>query len=218
MVSEMMLSGRRIACFLVLFALVYGLLMAPWPGLTHAVRGVLIADNGGQWVFNAFFPRAQVKLEAKESKGLEDTRISVRHQATGGRIWMDVNSRQVAFLPVVVVTSLIVATPLGWLRRIWALCQGWALVGVFLVLRLLTMVVYGAYQTLPTPEAVPPTLWDKSVATTVMFVGVGQPMSYIVPILIWGLVTLRGSGLDYIVSGNRPPAVVNEQEAGPKAG
>ena len=47
-----------------------------------------------------------------ETEGPEDTRIFVRHQATGGRIRMKVNSRQVAFLPVVVVTALIVATPL----------------------------------------------------------------------------------------------------------
>ncbi len=216
MVSEMMLPGRRIAGFLVLFVLVYGLLMSPWPGVNHTARSVLI--TGGQWVFSAFLPRARVELGVPEKEGPEDTRISVRHQATGGRIWMNVNSRQVAFLPVVVVTSLIVATPLPWPRRIWSLFQGWSLLGVFLTLRLLTMVAYGAYRTLPTPEAVPPTLWDKSVATTVMFVGVGQPMSYIVPILIWGLVTLRGSGLEYILSGHRPPAVVNEREAGPKDG
>lgn len=195
-----MFRGKQIVWFFVRFLIVYGLLMAPWPGLQVAYRKLL--TTGGDFVFGSSgFPEGK-RFHAVDDKGEADTKIFVRHRRVSGLVSMNINSRQVGYLPTVVLTSLILATPILLWRRVRAFFWGFLLVNGFVVCRLAIMLLYSANKDLTVSAQ--PTVWAKTVAAGVLFVGVGQPLSYIVPILIWVLIALRRDDLAMILPGYRP--------------
>lgn len=187
------------AGFLLRFLVVYILLMIPWPGSATAYRGMFI--RAGSIVYGALGSSYGVSLEALDTGGPADTTLIVRHRATGQKMWLRINSREVGYLATIVVTSLILATPAGWRRRIRALLLGLLLVNVFITIRPLVLILYWSNRNSPMPAD--PTFWDKTVSAAVQFVGVGQPLSYIVPIVIWMLVVLRRDTLTRILPVDR---------------
>ena len=196
--------SRLLVGSLLRFALVYGLLMAPWPGVHGVYRALFTAT--GEAVFSAIGPAGDNRIRPSEGAGQVDTTIFVTHRETGAEVSMGINSRQVGYLPTAVFCALALATPVRWPRRLINLLGGLFLVHVFVGVRLLTMILYGVFRDVSSAAATAPTLWDKSIATTVLFVGVGQPISYIVPILIWGLVSLLAMDLTkFLAAGSTPP-------------
>ncbi len=184
------------AGFLIRFLVVYLFLMIPWPGSGDAYRWLFV--RAGSVVYKALGSSFGVSLEAKETDGPADTALNVRHRATNQVMVMGINSREIGYLATAVITSLILATPSGWRRRGRSLLVGLLLVNVFVAIRPLVLILYWANRELPiSPD---PSLWEKTVSAAVQFVGVGQPLSYIVPILIWMLVSLRRDDLAKMLS------------------
>ena len=188
------MSPRRLIIgFLACFVVAYGLLMAPWPGVHETYRDLFSA--GGEAVFRLIGPTGGVRLLSHDGGDPAATTIQVTHQEIGAEVSMGINSRQVGYLPTAVLVALVVATPLPWIRRLGNLAGGLLAVHAFIGVRLWTMILYGAYRDISSAALSDPTLWDKTVAAVVLFVGVGQPISYIVPILIWALLSFLGTDL-----------------------
>jgi hypothetical protein len=134
------LRVRQIAGFGFRFAVLYAVLMAPWPGLSEAYgsffrvvvqiavvsadpeRSVVVAPAGRS-------PRA-------DTGPMLDTHILARipsalHDSKAGVLESARSSRYTGYLPTVLAMALILATPLPWKRRAAALCGGTLLVTLF---------------------------------------------------------------------------------------
>lgn len=177
--------------FLLRFLVLYIALMIPWPGVETAYRAVYV--KGAALLYGNLGEHYGVtgKEPASGSKG-PDVEISVPRFDMGGRLTPSVSSREVGYLSTAIIVSLMLATPVAWRRRLWILSLGLALTCLFVIVRLLPLVIYTR-----TAEAgilsgaVEPGTFHVAVAAVVKFVGFGQPMSYIVPIIIWILVAVR---------------------------
>ncbi len=197
-----MLRNKPIAGFLIRFVLVYAVLMAPWPGVKSVYQSAF--SSGWSFVFGTITSPETVRLAPLESADrMADTTLFVRHRHVPGIVNMTINCRQTAYLPTAVAMALLLATPIPWPRRVKALCWGLALVHLFIGLRLVVMLLYGAYRDVSPPDYADPGIWVKTVAATVLFVGTGQALSYIGPIFIWLVVALRRDDLTRILQMER---------------
>jgi hypothetical protein len=126
-------------CLLVL-ALLYGVLIAPWPGVGEAYRAwfrgvgnAVFYRESGRWYVNF------QDIPAAEQRGL-DTRIELanRQQTDAmGRTpvrYLDIAMRGIAWVPLVLSVSLVVATPIPWSRRLRSLAAVIVAMHVFVLL------------------------------------------------------------------------------------
>ncbi|MGB2987193.1 MAG: hypothetical protein WBE26_15090 [Phycisphaerae bacterium] len=127
-----------------------------------------------------------------------------RSREAGGWITLGINSRQGAYLPTVVLASLILATPVPWSRRGVSLLLGLVLVHFFIVVRL-TIVVLSAYFFMrgPNTGADASLFWTKVFVAGVKFAATGQGLGYIVPTIIWVLVAIPRAHLKQVLSERR---------------
>lgn len=198
----MMLRNKAIAGFVLWFLLVYGLLMAPWPGLQNAYRAAYL--DAGQFVFQTLTSPDTIRFKAPDVvEGEVDTVVLVRYREAGVWITLGINSRQGAYLPTVVLASLILATPVPWSRRGVSLLLGLVLVHLFIVVRL-TIVVLSAYFFMwGLNTGADASLWTKVFVAGVKFAATGQGLGYIVPTIIWVLVAIPREQLNRILSERR---------------
>ncbi len=177
--------------FLLRFLVLYLVLMMPWPGVETAYRAVfakgsaLLYGNLGE-----YYDVTTVEA-ATDAKG-PDVVIVVPRRDMDKLVELGISSREVGYLASVVVVSLMLATPVAWRRRLWILGLGFALTCLFVIVRLLALVVYTRMADADILNgAVEPGAYQEAIAAVAKFVGFGQPMSYIVPIIIWMLVAVR---------------------------
>ena len=189
---------KNILTFAGLSALYFCLLTIPWPGPWGGPAPHLM--DAYRWVFrgvgNAVFVRlgdgGSVKFSPYSRSIHEfDTTIRVTNRKTGGGGSGEIKSIYIGYRPVAFLTALIFATPIPWRRRGFALCWGLLLVGLFTILRVwlrLALMMSGndpvrAYEL---------TGWVKDLLMGLNGVLVRSPaVGYIVPALVWILVTLR---------------------------
>jgi hypothetical protein len=170
---------------------VYTLLIIPWPGIQGFYRSLLVA--GGQILFGGVTPSGTVRFEGLDrptDAERADMVISVRHKQEAGWIETSVNSRQVGYLPTVVLVSLVMATPIRWARRARALCWGLLAVYAFIAARFALILIAGHSHELISADSHQPSTWGQLCSVAMKCVSTGQGLSYIVPILIWVLVVL----------------------------
>src|ERR1700690_2560172 len=126
--------------FLIRFVLVFGLLILPWPEWNE------LYGQGFRAVGNAVFARDGEKrilyFEAhRQTKGFStiDTRITIGNRdlvdSTGkglaARLGLD--TRSVGWIPTALTIALIMATPVPWRRRAWAMLWGLILIEGFIL-------------------------------------------------------------------------------------
>ncbi len=185
--------------FALRFALVFGLLIAPWPNWNEMYgsyfRGLGQAafsrDEGRRLV--TFAPYAGTA----DARGL-DTEITLGnrdHLSATGKILAKkggFNTRSIGWVPTALTVALIVATPIPWRRRGWALFGGLVLVHAYILfsvqawiwnnstsLALLTLSNFG-----------------KQVVDDLDYTLIEQlGASFAVPVLVWILVTFNGHDL-----------------------
>lgn len=210
-------SLRPIYFFVLKLATVYGLFLIPWPGAITAYRAAFCF--GGNIFFRTLGGTGRVYLTPKEELVLTEPRPEGRGRLTGGKDvavslenietravgMMEMNSRLMGYLPTSFTIALIIAAPVPWKRRAFALLWGTALisvfVGVLLGLRLVNvlsnsddMAVY----------AFGP-FWKGMVVVLLKVLALSPVTAYIAPVVIWALVCFRREDLVRIVSQVRGP-------------
>jgi len=195
------LANRTIARSILLFLVFYGLMMAPWPGVRQVYRAGYISV--GRFVFQTLAPRT-VQFEAVDNASGEDpdTIVLVRHRQEAGWVRWGLNTRQAAYLPSVVLVSLILATPAGRSRRGVNLLWGLLLVHAFIAVRLVIVVLSARSWPLEADAAADVSFWTEAFQTAVKCFVAGQGLGYIVPIVIWAVVAGRHAHADSILSRN----------------
>jgi hypothetical protein len=193
-----MRQPRTIVVFLCSFVLVYGLLILPWPGWNRGYSRYLQAL--GRTVFVGNGDRRILRFSSGTGlPGSLDTRITLAnrdlldHTGSGSARILQLDARGIGWVPTALLVALILATPIPWRRRGWALFWGLLSVHVFILFSL------GIY------------IWDEStelslVALTPFWKTVADGLeetlitqlgaSFVVPALIWILVTFSRQDLD----------------------
>jgi hypothetical protein len=186
-----MLSFRRIGGFFGRVLLIYGLFVVSWAG----IKADYAALYSGGWnlVFRSLIPGGSVRFHATPPPtGKHDTYIDFVNLRSGARGTLTTSSRDPAYLQTAFLVSLVLATPLPWRRRLWALVGGLILVHALIAGRLLVTVLHEfsrAQFSLLAPG--PP--WNKVLSVANRLAVGDVVMLLMLPVFIWILVCFRQS-------------------------
>ncbi len=188
-----MSPSRRIAGFVCRLVLVYAVLAVPWPGIRAVYTALYCA--GGNALFGRSIPGGSVYFHPLlPATASHDTHIHFVNLRTGATVNLTTDCRRPAYLPTAFLVSLVLAAPIPWRRRLWALLWGMILLNVFLACYQLVFVLH-AFIPPRLSLFVPSPPW-ATVLEEVHKAAEGDVVTwFIVPALIWVLVTLRREDL-----------------------
>ncbi len=185
---------KLIAGFLWRFALLFGLLIVPWPGFNAAYGRYFRAL--GQLVFARDSGRRLVHFEPvpPQLAHVLDTRIALanrdqpdRHGTIPGR-YLELDTRGVGWVPTALVVALVLATPVPWRRRSLALLLGLLAVHGFV---LFSVAVYIWNNSAELSLLTLSPFWKQTAEGLEETLITQLGASFVVPVLIWIPVTLR---------------------------
>lgn len=183
-----------IVVFLWRFALVYALLIAPWPGFNAAYGKYFRAL--GQTVFSREGVERLLRFEAvpAELNHVLDTRIALANrdqldrEGRGPVRYLELDTRGMGWVPTALLLALVLATPVGWRPRGWALL--WGLIAVHLfILFSVAVYIWNSSTELSLLTLTP--FWKQVAGGLEETLVTQMGASFVVPVLIWILVTIR---------------------------
>lgn len=184
-----MRRNRLIIGFFLRLIVLYGLLIAPWPGLDRAYLACFRA--AGNTLFGTFHSAGSVRFVEDPHPSVKwPTRMIYRKRGARGEGRGRYDTRQ-GYLATALAMALIAATPVPWSRRWKALFWGFLLANGFVALR-----VYLGLLDLYS-EADPVALfhfspfWKRALGLVVRITTVSPEFTFVVPVFIWVIVTLR---------------------------
>ena len=201
-----MLPLKKVSIFFILSSLYYGLSMAPWPGLMDGYRAFFRA--GGNLVFRSFGSSGSVAFEPLSSADHEkDTTLVLRKtRPMPVRGEMDITSGYVGYRPTAFLIALVLATPVPWRRRLWALVWGLVLVNAFIAFRmwLALLDAYSEPNALALYSLSP--FWKTILKAGMLVVFRAPAAHYLGPMFIWMMVTFRRGDLQHLLVPRQPEA------------
>lgn len=192
--ADRRLLGRRIIpAFLARFVIVFGLLMAPWPGVFRAYAPAYRAT--GNLLFGSFGTQGTVQLrDAARRDPHHDTELVLRNwQTDAEKVYA--GSSMKAYEPTAFLTALILATPIPWRRRWRAAAWGLGIVCVYAALRTGVFLLF-AFSGNDDLAVFSPGPLGRSVISFLYWVlGESYAGSLIVPLPIWAFLCFWNGGL-----------------------
>lgn len=190
-------AAQSVLGFLGRFILVYALLTGLWFSVdAHYAQGFRTLGNlilghwGSQGIVHFLPLEPEVKTEHKDTALLLTTQANLAQERVN-LSWVLVSSRDSAYIPTILLIALILAAPISGLRKQLALVHGLIVLHGFIVLRLWVAIAYAFThnQDLAVLQftSLGQTLLDIAAQILTEYIGI----LYIVPVLIWLLVTLR---------------------------
>ena len=198
--SKRTATRRHLVRFLWQFALIFVLLILPWPGwdqlYAQYFRGL------GEMVFSR--DEGQRLVRFRPSPPEQNSAALTTRMTLGNRDLMDANgkgrgeivdldTRSIGWVPTALTAALILATPIRWRRRGWALVWGMLLIHAFILFSLQTWI----WNQEPGLSllTLPPFL--KQIVDDLQYTLITQlGASFSVPVIIWLLVTFRREDLE----------------------
>jgi len=180
---------RTILGFAVRALILYGLLVAPWPGVASGFRSVYCWCASA--ALGSLARNVSVYLEPAERKAaVYDCQLRVINRQTGGGYMLAVHSRTEAYVPLAVLLSLVLATPIPWRRRLRSLAMGLAALLAVMFCRHIVMVLFAASQ--PSAGLVHAAYpWDKVLTVAMKIAAADIVMSMGITFLVWLVVCFR---------------------------
>ena len=185
---------KLIAGFFWRFALVYGLLLSPWPGFNGAYgrylrslgEAVFAREGGSRLVrFEPVPPGLNQRLD---SRILLSNRNELDSSGRGSARYLELDSRGIGWMPTAFFVALVAASPVSWRRRSGALLVGLGAIHGFI---LFSLAVYIWNQSTDLALLTLAPAWKYCIAgleeTLVTQIGA----SFVVPGLIWILLTFQ---------------------------
>ena len=208
-----MLSGRPIVRFVLLTLTYFFLAALLIPRGSYAPRFQAAATL----MFQLVPSDLTAKLSPVNEPGsLNDTRLHVGRQSGRFPGGMSFEARRHGFVPTALLVSLILATPVPWRRRGSALAIGLVAIHGFLALRLwvtallgLSVVRMDGQRLLPLSRFL-----TDAVALVDKLLSDDLHITFVVPVLVWLLVTVRPDDLSALtasVGGKRHPTTRGRQ-------
>ncbi len=196
-----MLPPRRIAGFFCRLLVIYGLLVIPWPGIKAAYAALY--SGSGNLFFGSLVSGGSVRFHPMSPpKGKFDTHIHLVNLRSAAKETVITSSRIPGYLPTAFLVSLVLATPLPWRRRLWALLCGLLLVNAGVVCKLFVTVLH-RFSSTGLSLLAPAPLWKKLLRLANDFAEGDVVMLLMLPVFIWILVSFRGDDIRMIVDRTR---------------
>lgn len=169
------------------------LLLAAWPMLGGVYSAVF--RSAGEALFGSFGSEGVVEFRAANasvSGGIHENRMYLWNRRNPNAYFQVTNStRYVGYVPTILVIALIVATPVPWARRGWALLWGMMIVHCFIAVRLGVVLVIAFCGDAPWRIWQPSPFWQSVLSSTGEGLANSPSISFIVPVFIWLVVTVR---------------------------
>lgn len=188
-----MLRNKTLWLFLLKAALLYGLLSAPVPAFDKAYgdfyRG-LAKKVFGKFRETGFVIFSEMKDPAMTHTNLGNYKVP-KPDGSFDTAAIDINTRILGYLPTILLISLVIASPVGFRRKMIALALGIFLTMLLILFKHWISLIWLAQQT-PWLQLANYTCWKLSVLTfTNTFISSSSfTVAYFV-IAIWLLVTFR---------------------------
>ncbi len=187
-----LLKRRPVARFFVRLAVVYGLLIMPWPGVDRAYVAFFRAS--GNLLFHSTGPAGIVRFERESPPGNPwATKITLKNLRTGAEAHIDRANARHAYLTCALVTALIVATPVPWSRKWRSLLLGLLLANAVVSFGMWLGIMEIFCGPPPLAQYVPSPFWRSVLNAAVSILTVSPEVPFALPVLIWPLVTIRSS-------------------------
>jgi hypothetical protein len=197
-----LITPKGIIRFLCLFLLVFGLLMAPWPGLGRAYRKFYIA--GASFLFGSIGPTGTVTFEPLPGSE-NDMNVTLYNRARtspdGGiaRIQTHHSSHHAGYMYVAFLSALILATPIPLRRKIWALFSGMILIHGLIAFKL-ALRIFHAFHNRPLSMFVMSKFSKRVLSISHQAFAVNVTFGFVVCVFIWILVCFRRKDWTMIIS------------------
>jgi hypothetical protein len=193
--------SKLLLIFVAGFVLLYGLLMAPWPGWNAAYGawfrglGELAFTRTGEQRIVRFEPYfEQHGFSSLTTRIILGNRDLTDNAGRGPVRRLDLDTRSIGWTPTALTIALILATPLPWRRRAWALLWGMLLVHAFILFSIQAW-IWNESPDLSLSNLSP--FW-KEVADNLEYTLITQMgISFSMPVLIWIVATFRERDLKH---------------------
>jgi hypothetical protein len=200
-----LITPKGIIRFFCLFLLVFGLLMAPWPRLGRAYTRFYSA--GAAFLFGSFGSTGIVRFGLL-SDSEHDINVTLYNRAQAGPdgkvpgIRTRHSSRYAGYIYVAFLAALILANPIAWRRKGWALFWGIILIHGLVASRLALRILY-AFNNKPLSMFALNPFCKRVLSITHQAFAVNVTFGFIVCVFIWILVSFRRRDWVKIVSKRR---------------
>jgi hypothetical protein len=190
-----MFQAKPILRFLGWFVLIFGLLVAPWPGWPEAYAKAFY--KGGKLIYGSLGRKGIVSFRPNRGDKALDTMVFIWNREKldarmyGPSTTFTFSSRNMAYFPTALMVALVLASPVGWRRRLWALLWALLWINVFIYLSVGVMILMklGVNQWLDL-MTIPPWLDKTVLVLDELFLAYPGPR-FAVAVLIWILVTFK---------------------------
>ena len=202
-----LLRNKSLGGFVIRFLIIYGLLMAPWPGLRRAYAAVFRA--GGNLVFGSLGPDVRVRFRPPDrSERAADTEIVLTKregQALATRR-VPTKARHLGYTPTAILVALTLSTPSLWRRKWRGLLWGLLAVYGFVALRVGLLLMHTLSEDPALRVFTLGPLAEKLLERAIPALVRAPASSYVAPILIWVLVSFRTSDWDMLPAAQQKQA------------
>ena len=189
--------------FLLRFVVIFGLLIAPWPGLNEAYSHYF--QSLGQMVFNPAGETQRMVIFSPASGRIPgmDTRLTLENSeladASGKGLVKrtEIDTRSIGWVPTALTMALVLATPIPWMRRLTALAGGLVLIQLFIFFSLQAWVWNNSADL----SLLTLSNFEQRVIDELDYALMNQlGISFTVPVLIWAIVTFRRQDQDVLAT------------------
>ncbi|PKL51028.1 MAG: hypothetical protein CVV39_00345 [Planctomycetes bacterium HGW-Planctomycetes-1] len=177
-----------------MFVLIYVLVMIPWPGFGAAYSRFYRA--GAAFLFELLGPKGAVRFHLIND-GEYDIKIVFYDSGQArpdGKMspvgFINHNSHREGYIYVAFLTALVLAGPISWRRKGWALLWGMILIHGFIVFKLAIWITYG-FNKEPLSLLVLSPFWKRALLLTIYVFVRNLTFGFVVAIFIWILVSFR---------------------------
>jgi hypothetical protein len=189
-----LIQAKQVLKFFCLFVLVYSLLMVLWPELRATYTKLYIA--GANSLFGSFGSNGIARFyPSTKDKSVININLYNKDRRNERGNWVSVRvsdtSHRAGYLFMAFLSSLILATPVSWRRRGWALFWGLILIHGFVYLQLAIRILQ-TFVNVPQLSlfALSP-FWKQVLSAVNQEFAVHVTLGFIVSVLIWILVSFR---------------------------
>ncbi len=133
--------NRAVITFFGRLILFYGLLIAPWPGVKSGFVSLYVAC--GDAIFGSVVREGTVHFHPMDDPVVRyDIRMAITVERTGYTHKVDLRSRHMAYIPLAVLTALVLATPMPWPKKFGNLVLGLIVVMMIILGRHVLLVLF----------------------------------------------------------------------------
>lgn len=187
-----LIQTKRIIGFFCVSVLIYVPLMVPWPGLATAYSRLY--RTGAAFLFESLAPEGTIRFHPLNDVENDIRIIFYNRDQVGpdGNMpavgFINHNSRRDGYIYIAFLIALVLASPIPWRRKGWALFWGMILIHGFIALKLAIWAIYG-FNKEPLSLIVLSPFWQRALLLTIDVFVRNLTFGFIVCVFIWILVS-----------------------------